>query len=93
MNDEPEVGSEGGQPLEGDGAKPSHSGNTLTQALRKVSLPDPLLLELREYSRIAEELTRERTRLGHRMRAQLWRYYPQLLRERPAFINYNQCPS
>ena len=33
------------------------------QALRKVSLPDPLLLELREYSRIAEELTRERTRL------------------------------
>ena len=49
------------------------------QALRKVSLPDPLLLELREYSRIAEELTRERTRLGHRMRAQLWRYYPQLL--------------
>ena len=49
------------------------------QALRKVSRPDPLLLDLREHSRISEELTGERTRLGHRMRAQLWRYYPQLL--------------
>ncbi len=52
---------------------------TDSQALRKLSQPDPLLLELREHSRIAEEPTRERTRLGHRMRAQLWRYYPQLL--------------
>ncbi len=34
---------------------------------------------LRECSRIAEDLTQERTRLGNRMREQLWRYYPQML--------------
>lgn len=40
---------------------------------------EPLVLELREWSRIAEELRRERTRLGNRLYQQLWRYYPQML--------------
>lgn len=40
---------------------------------------DPLVIELREWSRIAEDLTQERTRLANRVREQLWRYYPQIL--------------
>ena len=40
---------------------------------------DPVMVELREWSRIAEELQQERTRLGNRVREQLWRYYPQAL--------------
>jgi transposase len=40
---------------------------------------DPVIIELREWSRLADELQQERVRLGHRMRQQLWRYYPQLL--------------
>src|SRR5918994_1664430 len=39
----------------------------------------PAVIELREWSRLAEELQQERVRLGHRIRQQLWRYYPQLL--------------
>ena len=46
---------------------------------RKIDPVDPVVVELREWSRIAEELTRERTRLSNRVRDQLWRYYPQLL--------------
>ena len=37
------------------------------------------MVELREWSRLAEELQRERLRLANRVRQQLWRYYPQLL--------------
>jgi transposase len=40
---------------------------------------DPVLIELREWSRIAEELRHERNRLSNRARELLWRYYPQLL--------------
>lgn len=40
---------------------------------------DPVVIELREWSRIAEDLTQERTRLANRVREQLWRYYPQIL--------------
>ena len=46
---------------------------------RRIDPVDPIVVELREWSRIAEELTRERTRLSNRVREQLWRYYPQLL--------------
>ncbi len=49
------------------------------RCLRRLEPLDPLLVELREWSRIAEELTRLRTRLSHRLRDQLWRYYPQFL--------------
>jgi hypothetical protein len=47
--------------------------------LRPLQPLDPVVIELREWSRIAEELSRERVRLGNRLRDQLWRYYPQML--------------
>ena len=34
--------------------------------------------KLREWSRITEDLTAERTRLANRMREQLWRYFPAM---------------
>jgi transposase len=46
---------------------------------RPVTAGDPGVVELREWSRLAEELQQERVRLGNRVRQQLWRYYPQLL--------------
>jgi hypothetical protein len=42
-------------------------------------LADPVVVELREWSRMAEDLQQERTRLGNRVREQLWRYYPQAI--------------
>ena len=39
----------------------------------------PEVVELREWSRIAESLSRERVRLTNRFRDQLWRYYPEFL--------------
>ncbi len=47
--------------------------------LRRLEPADPAIVELREWSRVGEELTRERVRLASRMRQQLWRYYPQFL--------------
>ncbi|MCY3730463.1 MAG: IS110 family transposase [Rhodospirillaceae bacterium] len=38
------------------------------------------VVQLRECTRIADELTSKRTRLVNRLRQQLWRYYPQFLR-------------
>jgi transposase len=46
-------------------------------AFRHLSVDDPLIIELREWVRIADELKQERTRLSNRVREQLWRYYPQ----------------
>ena len=46
---------------------------------RQVTAGDPSVVELREWSRLAEELQQERVRLANRIRQQLWRYYPQLL--------------
>jgi transposase len=46
---------------------------------RALSLADPIVVELREWSRMAEDLQQERTRLANRIREQLWRYYPQAL--------------
>ncbi|HEX8570572.1 MAG TPA: IS110 family transposase [Caulobacteraceae bacterium] len=46
---------------------------------RQVTAGDPRVVELREWSRLAEELQQERVRLANRVRQQLWRYYPQLL--------------
>jgi transposase len=46
---------------------------------RALSLADPVVVELREWSRLAEDLQQERTRLANRIREQLWRYYPQAL--------------
>lgn len=47
--------------------------------LRALSPLDPVVVELREWSRIGTELGQERVRLAHRVRELLWRYYPQLL--------------
>lgn len=49
------------------------------QAFRRLQIPSGAVLELRECSRDADDLVAERTRLAHRIRQQLWRYYPQLL--------------
>src|SRR3954467_4399174 len=46
---------------------------------RQVTAGDPSVVELREWSRLAEELQQERLRLANRIRQQPWRYYPQLL--------------
>jgi len=47
---------------------------------RRVHVTDPRLVELRAWSRLAEELTEERIRLGNRVHSELWRYYPQMLK-------------
>lgn len=49
------------------------------RCFRALHALDPILIELREWSRIAEELRHERNRLSNRVRELLWRYYPQLL--------------
>src|SRR5262245_43617034 len=49
------------------------------QAFRRVSADDPLIVELREWSRIYDELKQEQNRLTNRLRGQLWRYYPQAI--------------
>ena len=49
------------------------------QCFRPLAPLDPVVIELREWSRMAEELTAERTALANRLRQQLWRYYPQML--------------
>jgi transposase len=46
---------------------------------RRLAVSDPVIIELREWSRIAEDLTAERTALVNRLRQQLWRYFPAFL--------------
>ena len=41
--------------------------------LRRLEPTDPAIIELREWSRLDEDLTRERVSLANRMRQQLWR--------------------
>ena len=48
-------------------------------AFRPVAVDDPVIVELRAWSRMAGDLQQERSRLASRMREQLWRYYPQML--------------
>jgi transposase len=48
-------------------------------AFREIAPADPVVVELREWTRMHAELVRERTRLANQMRDQLWRYYPQML--------------
>lgn len=49
------------------------------RAFRKLSIAEPVIVELREWSRIDAELKVEHGRLTNRLRHQLWRYYPQML--------------
>lgn len=44
---------------------------------RRLDPVDPTVVRLREWTRIAAELTAQRTALTNRARDQLWRYYPQ----------------
>jgi transposase len=53
-------------------------------AFRRVRLDDPLVIRVRELSRLEEELQHEFTRLTNRLRAQLHRIYPQILALAPA---------
>ena len=46
---------------------------------RRLQIADPRLIQLRGWSRLAEELQQERVRLSNRLYSQLWRYYPQML--------------
>jgi transposase len=52
---------------------------TDAHCFRLLAPANPVVIELREWSRIAEDLTNERTRLTNRLRDQLWRYFPALL--------------
>ena len=46
---------------------------------RRVEVDDPLIIQLRELSRIDDDLSSEMTRLTNRLRNLLQRYYPQIL--------------
>ena len=47
---------------------------------RHLAAEDAVIVALREWSRMAEDLQQERNRLANRVREQLWRYYPQALK-------------
>lgn len=48
--------------------------------IRRLEPTEATVVELREWSRMGEELKQERTRLANRIGDQLWRYYPQALK-------------
>jgi transposase len=50
------------------------------QCYRLLADTDPTIIELRECSRMTDDLTAERNRLTSRMREQLWRYFPAMLK-------------
>ena len=56
------------------------SVRTDRRLFRRVHVTDPRLVELRAWSRLAEELTEERVRSSNRVHHELWRYYPQMLK-------------
>jgi transposase len=49
------------------------------RCFRRLEPLDPVVVELREWSRITEDLRAELNRLTNRLRAQLWRYFPAML--------------
>jgi transposase len=51
---------------------------------RRIRLDDPLVIQLRELSRVDEELGRETNRLTNRLREQLYRFYVQALKLCPS---------
>ncbi len=57
----------------------ARSLRTDSVCFRQLKIDDPVVVELREWSRIGDELQRERVRLANRIREQLRRYYPQVL--------------
>lgn len=58
-------------------------GNSLRtdrHCFRRVRIDDPLIVELREFSRMDEDLKQEQRRLTNRLREQVYRFFPQMLR-------------
>ena len=53
-------------------------------AFRRLEPDHPLILQLRECTRLDQEMQQELTRLANRLRDQLLRFYPALLRLAPA---------
>ena len=51
---------------------------------RPVRIDDPLIIRLRELSRLEDDLQQDWSRLTNQLRQQLHRYYPQMLRLSPA---------
>jgi transposase len=56
---------------------------TDTVCFRKLQVDQPLVIEIREWSRIYEELGQEKLRHTNRLREQLRRYFPQYLELAP----------
>ena len=48
--------------------------------LRQLSLINPKIVQLRQWTKIKKELAVERTQIIHKLRDQLWRYFPQFLK-------------
>ena len=48
-------------------------------SLRELNPLDSEIVKLREWSRTSDEMKTLRTQITHRLREQLWRYYPQFL--------------
>jgi transposase len=63
-----------------DGRVLGDSLRTDRHCFRLLHAADPVTVELREWSRMTEDLQQERNRLSNRVREQLWRFYPQLLK-------------
>ncbi len=61
-----------------DGCVLADGVRTDWRLFRRVSVADPRIIELRAWSRLAEELAEERVRLSNRVGHELWRYFPQL---------------
>jgi transposase len=57
----------------------SDSLRTDRHCFRRLAAEDAIIIELREWSRMTQDLQQERNRLANRVREQLWRYYPQAL--------------
>ena len=49
------------------------------RCFRLLAVGDPVVIQLREWSRLADDLGTERNRLTNRLREQLWRYYPAVV--------------
>ncbi len=47
---------------------------------RRLEVSEPMVIELREWSRMLADLRRDRVRMSNRLREQLRRYYPQALK-------------
>jgi transposase len=61
------------------------------RCFRLLAVADPVVIELREWSRIAEDLGVDRNRLTNRLREQLWRYFPAILDLSKAISGQSAC--